>query len=808
MSIIRPLVAVGLAMVLVGYGETTTRTQSSPRLPSLEETTSGTFVDRYCVACHSQRLKTGGLTLDDLTFPPSADSKAALAVWEKVLRKVRTGAMPPAGARRPESKEAAAFLSSVETTLDRIAAAVPDPGVLPAVHRLNRTEYRNAIRDLLAVDHFPKEMDISVLLPPDDAGEGFDNMAAALYVSPVLIERYLAAARRIGELAVGDLQMPTSIDTYQLSGDLPQDVPFDELPFGTRGGMSIRRTFPLDGEYTFAVQVARGGVFDPSTEDESYEIEITIDGQRAHVFVEEKPSGGAAGGRQSRRSGGGALQARIPVKAGPHEVGVAFIARAAAPVEALVLPYRRGRGVERNALAALTIAGPEGTRALGDTPSRQRIFECRPATERDERPCASRILSTLARRAYRRPSLRADVEPLLRFFDAGRAEGGFELGIRRAIERLLVSPEFLFRIELPPADTAADAVYRISDLDLASRVSFFLWSSIPDDALLEIASKGQLKNPPVLERQVRRMLADPRSDALVANFVGQWLYLRDFVAATRPDDRLFPDFDDGLKQSMARETELFFDNLVRENRSIFDLLRADFTFVNDRLARHYGLPNVYGSRFRRVALPPDSPRRGLLGQGSVLTVTSYANRTSPVNRGKFILDALLSMPPPPPPPDVPALMDHGEDGKTLSMRARMERHRTNPACASCHVQMDPLGFALENFDATGRWRVRGESHEPIDNSGVLPNGATFSGVGGLREVLLNPPYDREFRETVIAKMLMYALGRGLDAGDQPAIRKIARDAATGGYRFDAVILGIVKSVPFQMRRARGHEGAP
>ena len=557
------------------------------------------FLDTYCITCHNHRLKTAGLELETLDLSRPAGHAD---VWEKVLRKVRTGTMPPPRARRPDPGAGRSFVASLEGALDRAASAHPDPGRVPAVHRLNRTEFQNAIRDLLALDSLPKELDISLLLPPDEIGEGFDNMADALYVSPTLIERYLGAARKISRFAVGDPAPPRMVETYQMSGQLPQDRHFDELPFGTRGGVLIERSFPVDGQYTFAVQVARGGVYDPSTAAESSEIELTIDGQRVKVFTEEAAAGGAA--RSGRRApGGGALQAQLPVKAGPHEIGVAFLAKAAAPIEALVVPYRRGRGVESAALSTVTISGPDQTTGLGDTPSRRRIFVCRPADApapgalmgRDETACADRIVSTLARRAFRRPVTRADVKPLLVFYEQGRSEGGFELGIRRALERLLVSPEFLFRMEFDPPGIAADTAYQATDLQLASRLSFFFWSSIPDDELLDLAGSGQLKRPRVLQAQVHRMLADPRAHALVENFAGQWLYLRDFVAVKHPDDRLFPDFDEGLRQAMARETELFFAAMIHENRSVFDLLNADFTFLNERLARHYDIAGVSGS---------------------------------------------------------------------------------------------------------------------------------------------------------------------------------------------------------------------
>ncbi|HVZ22242.1 MAG TPA: DUF1592 domain-containing protein [Vicinamibacterales bacterium] len=750
------------------------------------------FVDRYCVTCHSKRLHTADLVLEGLD-PAHADHDAP--TWEKVIRKVRVGVMPPSGARQPDRPAADAFVADLQTVLDRAAQAHPSIGHVPAVHRLNRTEYSNAIRDLLGIESFPKELDISVLLPPDDSGGGFDNMADALYVSPTLIERFVGAADKISRLAVGDVSAPSIVDTYRASGQMPQDIHVEGLPFGTRGGMLIARTFPLDGEYTFAVQVAQGGAFEPNKDAPPYRIELTIDGERVKVFTQQAGGGGRRG-----RGAASPLQATVAMSAGPHDVGIAFIADAAAPVESLVVPYRRSLGVERAAIAALTISGPSKAVSVGDTPSRRRIFICRPRAEADELPCATKIMTALARRAYRRPVTPRDVEPLLTFYRKGRAEAGFEFGIRRSLERLLVSPEFLFRVEAPPQAGISGPV-ALTDLELASRLSFFLWSSIPDDELLDVASAGRLHTPAVFAQQVHRMLADGRSRALTDNFVGQWLYLRDLTGVKHPDDRLFPDFDEGLQASMRRETELFFESLVREHRSVLDLLRADYTFLNERLAQHYGIPNVHGTQFRRVTLPNDSPRRGLLGQGSVLTITSYANRTSPVNRGKFILETLLSMPPPPPPANVPSLKDTDAKGTVLSMRARMEQHRKSPACASCHKQMDPLGFALENFDAVGRWRTTGESNQPIDNSGTLANGATFNGVTGLRAVLLRHPFDTELVYTVVSKLMAYALGRPLDAVDQPVIRAIMRDAAPKDYSFDAVLLGIVNSPSFRMKQA-------
>ena len=750
------------------------------------------FVGQYCTTCHSKRLRTGDLVLEGLD--PARPTENA-ATWEKVIRKVRVGVMPPSNVRQPDRAAAEAFVTELQTALDRGSEEHPIIGHVPALHRLNRTEYGNAIRDLLALDNLPRELDISILLPPDDSGGGFDNMADALYVSPALIERYVGAASKISRLAIGDLTAPPIVDTYRASGQLPQDVHVEGLPFGTRGGMLISRTFPVDGKYTFAVQVAQGGAFEPNRDAPPYQIELTVDGERARVFTQQK----GEGGRRGRNAASG-LQVDLDISAGPHEIGVAFIADTAAPVESLIVPYRRSLGIEPAAIAAVTISGPTKAAGIGDTPARRRIFACHPRVEAEELPCATRILSALARRAYRRPVAQRDINPLLDFFQKGRAEKGFEFGIRRALDRLLVSPEFLFRIETPaPAGTSAPVP--LTDIELASRLSFFFWSSIPDDELLDAASANRLHIPAVFTQQVRRMIADPRSSALIENFVGQWLYLRDLTNAKHPDDRLFPDFDEGLQASMRRETELFFESVVRENRGVLELLRANYTFLNERLAQHYGIPGVHGTQFRRVMLPEESPRRGLLGQGSLLTVTSYANRTSPVNRGKFILETLLSMPPPPPPTVVPSLKDTDASGAVLSMRARMEQHRKDPACASCHKQMDPLGFALENFDAIGRWRTSGESNQPIDNSGTLANGSSFNGVNGLRAVLLKHPFDTEFVYTVVSKLMTYALGRPLDAVDQPPVRKVMRGAAPSQYSFDAVLLGIVNSASFRMKQA-------
>ncbi len=760
-------------------------------------------LDQYCVTCHNARvvdgegaapsplvaqLRTAGLSLDRLDAANVADDAGA---WEAVVRKLRAGAMPPIGRPRPDEATVAGVASWLEVSLDRAAAAAPDPGRRPALHRLSRTEYANAVRDLLGLDDLPKELDIAVMLPADNATSGFDNLAELLFVSPTLMERYLAAARKISRLAIGDPTMLPIVDTYQLDRDLLQDGHLEGLPLGTRGGTRVRSHLPLDGEYLITVQFTRAA-------REPHDVEVSVDGRRVELFtVGENPPERLASGVFAFDADPD-VQVRVPLRAGPREVAVAFLPKSGAVPEGLVRSYRsRSR---QPSIASLIVSGPYGADGAGDTPSRERILSCRPRTgapEPDRTACARSILASLARRAYRRPVTAGDIDRLLPFYERGSGEGGFERGIQRAIERLLVSPEFLFRVERDPDTVAAGSVYAVSDLELASRLSFFLWSSIPDDELLDTAIRGELREPGVLDGQVRRMLADPRSGALVDNFAEQWLFLRD-VDAKEPDAGFFPSFDENLRQAFRRETELFVDSVLRGDGSVLDLLTASHTFVNERLARHYGIPHVYGSHFRRVEL--DSPeRRGLLGQGSILTLTSYATRTSPVLRGKWILENLLSSPPPPPPPDVPSLDETTESGEPRSMREAMEQHRANPACASCHAQMDPLGFALENFDAIGRWRAVGESNAPIDASGVLPDGRRFEGPAGLRTALLHAP--EQFVHTVTEKLLTYALGRGVEHFDAPTIRAIVRDAEREGYGFASIVLGIVNSTPFQMRKS-------
>ena len=759
-------------------------------------------LDRYCVTCHNERVVTGrgaapsmlvsqlraaGLAFDTLDVSRVAGDADA---WERVIRKLEARTMPPAGRPRPDEAAYGEAIDWLETALDRAAAEAPNPGRRPALHRLSRTEYRNAVRDLLALDHLPKEFDVATLLPADNVTSGFDNLADLLFVSPATLERYLAAARRISRLAVGDASMPPIVDRYPLDRDLIQDDHLEGLPLGTRGGTLIRGHLPADGEYVLTVEFAQAA-------REEHQVEVSVDGERARLFT--------IGGRPLVRGASGVfafeaeppVDVRIPLGAGPREIAVAFLQKTGARHENLVRAARRGQRREP-AIAAVTLSGPYGVDGAGDTPSRRRIFTCRPGAAEAAGPCAREILSTLARRAYRRPVTAADLDVLLPFYEEGRAEGGFERGVQRAIERLLVSPEFLYRVERDPEDAEPGAPYRVGGLALASRLSFFLWSSIPDDELLDRAADGSLGDPDVLEAQVRRMLADPRSRALVDNFAEQWLYLRD-VESKEPDPGFFPGFDENLRQAFERETELFIDSVLREDRGVAELLTADWTFVNERLAKHYGMPHVYGSHFRRVSLD-GTPRRGLLGQGGILTLTSYATRTSPVLRGKWILENLLASPPPPPPPDVPALAEKTGEGAALSMRAAMERHRANPACASCHARMDPLGFALENFDAVGRWRARGESNDVIDASGVLPDGTSFDGPEGMRRALLRDP--RRFAATVTEKLLTYALGRNVESYDMPAVRAVVRAAEEDGYRFSSLVLGIVRSTPFQMRMPR------
>ena len=764
------------------------------------------LLNSYCVTCHNEALNTAGLMLDRANVERVSDDAAA---WENVVRKLRARSMPPDGMPRPGEADYDSLATYLETELDAAAALRPNPGRL-GIQRLNRAEYTNAVRDLLAI-----EIDGESLLPADDSGYGFDNIGDVLSVSPLLLERYMAAARTISRRAIGDPGLRPTEETYVISRYLVQDSRMSEdLPFGSRGGIAIRHFFPLDGEYVIKIFLKKsyeGNYRTLGLSDKPYRLDVRLDGDRIKRFqIAAEPEGESASPADSKGdfeqvtvtlTTGDVLEVRTPIQAGPHVVGIAFLDDYVSKLEGApreIVIARTDEEGEGPALGSVVIGGPYVAKGPGETPSRRRIFVCKPTGSADEKPCAREILSVLARRAYRRPISDADMPDLLAPFDAGRSEGGFEAGIQMALQRVLVSPEFLFRVERDPTGVAPDTAYPVSDIQLASRLSFFLWSSIPDDQLRNLAEQGKLNNPVVLEQQVRRMLADPRSRALVANFAGQWLYLRN-MQTVMPDKKEFPEFDENLREALVRETELFFESMLREDRGVFELLDAPYTFLNERLGRHYGIPNIYGSHFRRVNLD-DERRRGLLGQGSILTVTSYANRTSPTLRGKFVLENILGAPPPPPPANVPSLKDRNESGKMLSVRKQLEEHRRNPVCAACHALMDPLGFALENFDALGKWRtVSGVTNVPIDASGVLPDGTQFNGPAELRQILLSRR--EEFVGVVAEKLLTYALGRGLEYYDQPAVRKIIMEAAPD-YHWSSMILGIVKSPPFQMRRSQ------
>jgi mono/diheme cytochrome c family protein len=795
--------------------------------------TSAAALNKYCVTCHNERVRAGGFALDALNPDNPATDAAA---WEKVVRKLRTGAMPPAGRPRPDAATYDAVATHLEAKLDAAASSRPEPGRLPLFHRLTRTEYKNAIRDLLGLDDLSKDVDLDLLLPADNSSSGFDNIADLLFVSSTQLEQYLSAAQKLSAVAVGDRSLPPLVDVYRMSEQFNQEYQAEGAPFGTRGGTVIRTYLPLDGEYRIHIELA-------DAPREPHQLEIAVDDERVRVISAELQTPPSAADAETAKKDAVAADAQsvadkldeiateikinsvvnrrfeldrrnearrralakgfdvdLPLKAGPRVIAVTFLKRTSAKGEALIRPRMRGRG-QLPAVASVTIRGPQKISGPGDTPSRRRIFVCTPATAAEDLGCAKKILSSLARRAYRRPVTDADLQTLLSIYEAERTESSFEAAIKQGLERILVSPQFLFRIERQPANMASGAVYRISDLELASRLSFFLWSSIPDDELLDLAVRGKLSSRTVLDEQVRRMLRDPRSEALATNFAAQWLYLRDVHAKT-PSPRLFPDFDLSLREAFERETTLFLESVFRDDRSVIDLLRANDTFMNERLARHYGVPNVFGNNFRRVTYADDNPRRGLglLGHSSILTITSYANRTSPVLRGKYVLGNLLGAPPAPPPPDIPALATESKDsGKILPMREALAQHRANPACASCHAAMDPIGFAMDNFDALGRWRLVDASGVTIDSSGVLPDGTRFEGVAGLRQVLLSKP--ERFVSTLTENLLGYALGRSLEHYDVPVVRSIVRNAAAREYRFSELVFGVVNSLPFQSRKA-------
>ncbi|MBV9397596.1 MAG: DUF1592 domain-containing protein [Bryobacterales bacterium] len=758
------------------------RTQAS------DVTTQRAVLDEYCVVCHNKTAKTANLLLDQLDLAHLGDHAE---IGEKVVRKLRAGMMPPSGMERPDAATRNALITWMEKELDRSAVTyLPAPGI----HRLNRTEYTNAIRDVLAL-----QVDATKFLPSDDSTRGFDNIAGALTLSPALMEAYLSAAGKIARLAVGDVSAPTQA-VFEVPADTAQNYHIEGLPFGTRGGILIKHQFPADGEYTFKVkgvtgyfQAVLGGV-------KGEQLEVTVDGERVRLFDWDKEI--------SNTTGNGKSTQRIPVKAGLHTVGVTFLATNDVPGSELNRPFQRTMNTPGSIpgflfyphVGQVWIEGPYAAKGATDTAARKKIFVCRPANSKDELPCARTITSTLVKHAYRRPATAADVSSLMEFYQQGRADGGsFDDGIEAVVQRVLADPEFVYRLEQEPANVAAGKAYRIGDLALASRLSFFLWSSVPDDELIDLASQGKLKDPAVLEKQVVRMLADPKSDALVSNFTGQWLNVRS-LANSDPAVNLFPDFDDNLRAAMQKEIELFFSSIVHEDRSILDMLTANYTFVNERLAKHYGIPNIYGPQFRRVTLTPDlDMRRGLLGKGALMTETSVAVRTSPVARGKWFLQTFLGVSPPDPPPDVPQIKDKPPDvtgnAKAPTMRETMEMHHTNPVCSSCHAIFEPIGLAMENFDAVGAWRTQ-EDGSPIDASGILVDGTKITGIDGLRDMLAR--YSDQFERVVAEKLMIYGLGRGVEYQDMPMVRSIVREAAPSNFKFSSLVLGIVKSPAFQM----------
>jgi Protein of unknown function (DUF1592)/Protein of unknown function (DUF1588)/Protein of unknown function (DUF1585)/Protein of unknown function (DUF1595)/Protein of unknown function (DUF1587)/Planctomycete cytochrome C len=757
------------------------------------------LVTRYCTNCHNSDDKKGGLDLDTVS---SRDVAAHPEVWEKVVRKLAARQMPPPGRRRPDERTYVSFVAALEARLDEAAAEHPNPGRTPTLRRLSRTEYQNAIRDLLALD-----IDTTRLLPADEANHGFDS-APLGDLSPTLLDRTITAAQKISRLAVGRAPKTPGSDTFRVPADQTQEGHVAGLPLGTRGGIRIPYTFPQDGEYDVQAWLTRDRNEQVEGLREPHELLVLLDRKQMASFTVKPPVKNEVAGKVDAN-----LKARIPVKAGPYELGVTFVQKSSSLLETRRQPYQARYNLHRHprttpAIFQVTITGPYNPKGPGETPSRRRIFIRRPRlTPRpkgekargegtDEEDCARDILSALLRRAYRRPVVEADVARAIKFYRQGRAEGDFEAGIEMALSSILVNPQFLFRVERDPAGVAAGASYRVSDLDLASRLSFFLWSSIPDDELLDLATHNELHKPEVFKKQVRRLLADDRSRNLANNFAVQWLHLRNLDSIT-PDLRLFPDFDNNLRKAFRQETELFVESVLREDRSVLDLLRADYTFLNERLAKHYGIPHVYGDRFRRVALGADRERGGLLRHGGILTVTSYATRTSPVLRGKWILENLLGMPPPPPPGNVPSLSDSTVSA-SLPIRERLAAHRTNAACMNCHRLIDPVGFSLEQFDAVGRWRTR-EQGKPVDAAGGLPDGSRFEGASGLEQALLRRP--ELFVRTLTEKLFTFALGRAPEDFDAPAIRQIVREARAQNYRFSALIVGLTTSKPFQMRKA-------
>jgi len=813
---------------------------SSSHSPSLSVAEYREVVNTYCLGCHNERVRAAGLLLDQVDVERVVQEQD---IWEKVVRKLRTRGMPPAGMPRPDEATYNSFATYLETTLDQAAERTPNPG-RPVVHRLNRVEYANAVRDLLDVS-----VEGESLFPAEDSGRGFDNLAALLSVSPLLMERYMSAAAKISRLAIGDPAARPAGETYKAAENIRgsrgtvitvQDQRVSEdVPFGSRGGIAIRHQFLAEGEYRIKIQLQMdGNYYLRGLLGEPHQLDVFLDGARVQSFSVGGDHRGASGALHTRDGNvyigdpvqqeyeymaGGDLEGGFQAQAGEHLVGVVFREKVYEPEGILELFPRQMAPDIGNfkggdpGIGEVTITGPYNPTEVGDTPSRRMIFSCHPGktdrpesslrmvsfgaanlgNENAEESCAREILSRLTRRAYRRPVSDDEIEALVELYRMGRSQEDFEGGIRMALQGLLVSPGFLFRIERDPPGVAPDTAYPVNDLDLASRLSFFLWSSIPDEGLLAMAEAGVLRDPETLKEQIRRMLDDRRSEAVVTNFARQWLYLRN-VALRSPNTRVYPDFDDELRQAFQKETELFFESMLREDRSVTDMLDADYTFVNQRLAEHYGIPDIYGSHFRRVTLA-DENRRGLLGQGSFLLVTSRANRTAPVLRGKWVLENLLGTPPPPPPPNVPALDEKSAQIGNMTMRQRTEAHRANPVCATCHLRMDPIGFALENFDGVGRFRTA-ESGIPLDVSGELTDGTRFTGPIELRKVLLDR--QDQLAQTITEKLLTYALGREVEAYDMPAVRKILREAAPGGYRWSSLIYGVIESMPFQLRRSQ------
>ncbi len=751
--------------------------------------TQKAVIDQYCVTCHDDQTKTANFSLEKADLAAAGDHPE---IWEKVIRKLRAGMMPPAGMPRPPQAAYDGLRDWLESEMDRKAAAHPNPDSI-VLHRLNRTEYKNAVRDLLDLD-----IDVAALLPPDDSARGFDNIAGSLTISPTLLEAYTSAAGRIARMAVGFWKSPTEA-AYISPGDTSQTEHLDGLPFGTRGGMAVRHVFPSNGEYKFSVANFGLGKFIPNEK-----LAFFIDNE----LVQAKDYRGVGLAAANSSDNDGSIDITLPVKAGSHLVGVTFLADNFSPSLDLIRQYER-KSLEDNpipqlqyhpAVGSLRIRGPFTPTRPEDSRSIRKVYSCQPSSAEQELSCAKQILTTLTRRAYRKPASPQDMDFVLGFYQEGRKEGTFQDGIELALRRILTSPQFLIRAEREPENIRAGQPYRITDLELASRLSFFLWSSIPDDQLIEVAARNELHQPAVLEREVHRMLADPKADALVENFGDQLFYLRN-LTTTAPDGVFYPNWDDELRKSFRRETELFFQSVIKENRSVLDLLNADYTFVNERLAKHYGIPNIYGAEFRRVSLGPDMAyRRGILGQGSVLALAWQQNfRTSPVKRGVWVLENILGTPPPEPPPNVPPLEDSNAGKKVMTLREQMTLHRKNEPCASCHKLMDPIGFALENFDADASWRTKqgGDGGVPIDAAAVLWDGTKVDGPAELRTALMK--YSPQFVRTITEKMMTFALGRGVEAEDMPVVRSIVRSADKDNDRFMAILMGVIKSGPFQMR---------